>query len=308
MQRLTMLVTSDGQWVFENSAEFLEALGDPAPDYDAAQFAVKNLGFIKFQMLDDMIIEIELHPRTVKLPALLSVQERLRSCHAKLFRIKHLQSNWLSEITSSAEDAVSRLSLLCADVFVPPSAERYRAELQDFSKIFVDEESPFRPVARKWRISFGQFDDTVIPFAIKNHVFSRLMIVGVKPPAVEPVFRFIGDGFRWIGEENHLNAIGEKVANQPDKEYGTWVSEFYRGVAMSGQPRYDIVSAVLRWEDEPGKPHRLVRYERMLLPWRTTSRETLVTLSSRILTEDSSSDALSAFPDRSVAMKRARSS
>ena len=60
MKRLTMLITSDGQWVLEDSVEFLTALGDPNPDYDAASFAVKNLGFIKFQVLDSSIVEIEL--------------------------------------------------------------------------------------------------------------------------------------------------------------------------------------------------------------------------------------------------------
>ena len=71
VKRLIMLVTSDGQWVIEDSAEFLAALGDADPDYDAALFAVKNLGFIKFQILDDSVIEIELHPRNVQLPTLL---------------------------------------------------------------------------------------------------------------------------------------------------------------------------------------------------------------------------------------------
>ena len=46
-----MLVTPEGQWMLEDSTEFRAALGDPNPDYDAAQFAVKNLGFIKFKSL-----------------------------------------------------------------------------------------------------------------------------------------------------------------------------------------------------------------------------------------------------------------
>jgi len=82
-----MLVTAKGEWVFEDSAEFLAALGDSNPDYDAASFAVKNLGFIKFQILDDSIIEIELHPRNVELPALLAVQQQLLSSRVNLFRI-----------------------------------------------------------------------------------------------------------------------------------------------------------------------------------------------------------------------------
>jgi hypothetical protein len=72
-----MLVTAEGQWVIEDSAEFLAAVGDPDPDYDSTSFAVKNLGFIKFQILENSIIEIELHPQNVELPALLAVQQHL---------------------------------------------------------------------------------------------------------------------------------------------------------------------------------------------------------------------------------------
>ena len=62
MIRCTMLVTSDGEWVPEDSDDLLAAIGDPEPDYHAALFAVKNLGFIKYQVLEGSIVEIELHP------------------------------------------------------------------------------------------------------------------------------------------------------------------------------------------------------------------------------------------------------
>ena len=84
MKRLVMLVTPTGQWVIESSDEFLAALGDPAPDYDAASFAVKNLGFIRFQILDQSVIEIELHPDTVELPALLAVQQQVNASNVPL--------------------------------------------------------------------------------------------------------------------------------------------------------------------------------------------------------------------------------
>src|ERR1700724_4028572 len=96
--RLTMLVTAEGEWVLEDSAEFRAALGDPDPDYDGAAFAVKNLGFIKFQILDNSIIEIDLHPRNVEIPALLAVQQQILTSHIKLFRLKYFDVSWKSEI------------------------------------------------------------------------------------------------------------------------------------------------------------------------------------------------------------------
>src|SRR5205085_5370145 len=68
---LTMLATPDGKWVFPNSAEFFAALGDSDPDYDAIAFAVKNLGFVKFQVLEQSLTEIALQPHRLQLPALL---------------------------------------------------------------------------------------------------------------------------------------------------------------------------------------------------------------------------------------------
>ena len=52
VQRLTMLITPDGEWLSPDTPDFLAALGDPAPDYDSVAFAVKNLGFIKFQIIE----------------------------------------------------------------------------------------------------------------------------------------------------------------------------------------------------------------------------------------------------------------
>jgi hypothetical protein len=300
VKRLTMLVTSDGQWVLEDSAEFLAALGDPNPDYDAASFAVKNLGFIKFQVLDGSIVEIELHPRNVQLPALLGVQQQLLSCQVKLFRIKYFDTAWHSEIMTSVTPTISRLSELCAQEAAPPPSDRFLVEPQDYSQLFRQRENPLVFMVQKWRMSFGHFDPTVIPFAIKHQLLSRMVIVGVRPRVAEPVFRFIGDGHaNWLDTHEHLHAIGEKLENLPDKDYGGWVSEFYKSVASTGEPRYDYVTAAIQRRPDT----YVTRYERLLLPWKTPSEEVLVTLWSRGLS--SSVIAPSAPEDTdSVAVKK----
>ena len=282
VKRLTMLVTGDGEWVIENSAEFFAALGDPEPDYNASAFAVKNLGFIKFQLLDDSVIEVDLHARNTQLPALLAVQQQILSSRVKLFRIKYFETAWHSEIMISAEQAISRLSELCSPEIRPPSTERFCVEPRDYSDLLNDDEQPLRPMAQKWRMSFGHFDPSVISFAIKHQLLSGMMVVGVQPRRNDPIFRFIGDEHNWLGKSYHLIGIGEKVENQPDKEFGGWVSEYYKSVAASGQPRYDLVTALVQYQGETDRPRRTVRYERLLLPWRTPTDEVFVTLSKRV--------------------------
>ena len=299
-----MLVTSDGQWVLEDSAEFLAALGDPNPDYDAASFAVKNLGFIKFQVLDGSIVEIELHPRNVQLPALLGVQQQLLSCQVKLFRIKYFDTAWHSEIMTSVTPTISRLSELCAQEAAPPPSDRFLVEPQDYSQLFRQRENPLVFMIQKWRMSFGHFDPTVIPFAIKHQLLSRMVIVGVRPRVAEPVFRFIGDGHaNWLDTHEHLHAIGEKLENLPDKDYGGWVSEFYKSVASTGEPRYDYVTAAIQRRPDT----YVTRYERLLLPWKTPSEEVLVTLWSRGLSSSVIAPSAPEDTDSVVVKKLARS-
>lgn len=305
MQRVTMLATPDGEWVFEGSPEFHAALGDPDPDYDATLFAVKNLGFIKLEMLDNAVIEIELHPRNASLSALLAVQEQLQSARMKLFRIRHFDVAWQSEIFSSAEHTMTRLSELCAPSFIPVDSDKFFVEPQEISDLFKAEVMPLRLMAQKWRISFGHFDSSVLSFAIKHGLLSRMMVIGVRV-GQEAVFRFIGDGFKWTDASYQMKAIGERIENQPDKDYGEWVAEFYKSVAVTGQPRYDRVGANLS-QPHP-RPARAgnIYYERLLLPWKTPSGEVFVTMCSEMI-DPGSLDPKPRSPESSVARKSARS-
>src|SRR5689334_5795560 len=103
MRPITKLVTPNGIWVSPRSPEFFAALGETDPGINRVAFAVKNLGFIKLQVIKDLVIEIELHPRKLPLQALLAIQQYLLSSQVKLFRIKYLEQTWHSEISSSAE-------------------------------------------------------------------------------------------------------------------------------------------------------------------------------------------------------------
>jgi hypothetical protein len=282
VEHLTILISSEGQWVLPGTSEFLAALGDPDPDYDAVSFAVRNLGFIKFEVIRQSVVEIELHPRNVELPALLAVQQQLLSSDLRLFRIKYFDSGWHSEISSSVEATIARLSELCRPHFMPSPHERFLVEPRDFGQLFQDEDNPFRMIAQKWRVSFGHFDPNIISLAMCHDLLPRLAIVGIKPQQKDPVWRFIGDGHRWIGRNDYVHTfLGQKCADLPDKEYGEWVSSYYRSVAESGQPRYDLISTSVQYRNEPGKPWRPVCYERLLLPWKTPSDEVFVTMCSK---------------------------
>jgi hypothetical protein len=275
-----MVVTADGKWVLPDSEEFLTALGDPEPDYDALGFAIRNLGFVKFQVIDRIVTEVELHPRNVDLRALQALERLLEAAGTNLFRIKYLEDEWHSEISASAEHTMARLRELCTPVFEPPATERFRTEALDHDKLFSRalRTEGLGLMAMKWRVAFGNFDSSVLGLAGRNDLLPLTAIIGFDHSSYEtPVWRFLGEGHRWAGPEYQVNGIGDKVENIPDKEYGHWAAEFHQAVATSGQPRYDLVTASTQIAQEKGKPRRTLRYERLLLPWRTASGEVLIT-------------------------------
>src|SRR4051794_39882270 len=163
-----------------------------------------------------------------------------------------------------------------------------------------------RASSLKWRASLGHFDPSVISLAVRHELLARFAIVGVKQPAREPVWRFIGDAHKWLGTDYQYRGVGEKVQNIADKDYGAWAAEYFRSVASSGQPRYDVVTAAIQYQNEPGAPRRTVNYERLLLPWKTSSGEVLVTSCATIVSQDRGSGA--GAGDSSVSKKSSRSS
>jgi hypothetical protein len=297
LQQLTMLITAEGKWVLPDSEEFLAALGDPNPDYDAVGFAIRNLGFVKFQLLDRIVTEIELHPRNVDLRALLALENLLSEAGTNLFRIKYLDREWRSEISSSVEHTLARLRELCAPVFEPRSTDRFHAVPLDPSRLsdgYADPSEGLSLLARKWRVSFGQYDDSLISFAVEMGLIDRLMIAEVGHDKEDPTFRFLGSGFAWLGKGEQATAVGQKVRDLPDKSYGLWVAESYKAIASAGQPRYDRVTAHMHpWPDKAEKTYA-TDYERLLLPWKTARGTTFITSWSKTVDGKAPSSSLSA--------------
>lgn len=274
-----MLVTAEGKWVLPDSDEFHAALGDPEPDYDAVGFAVRNLGFVKFQVLDRLVTEIELCPRNVDLRAMLAVEKLLCEADTNLFRIRYLADEWQSEISASAEHTLERLRELCAPVFEPVLTERFRVEPQDPAVLFdtqLGRATALGRMAIKWRVAFGNFDEKVLDIASRNDLLSLMAIVELDRGDKSPVFRFIGDGHSWAHRQFKLDGLGEKVEDMPDREYGHWITEFHRSVASSGQPRLDRCTAAIEFNGDTSH-RKAVAYDRLLLPWRMPSGKLLIT-------------------------------
>lgn len=275
---MDFLITSDGDWLVAGSKEVEARIGYDDPDFDLTSFAVKNLGFIQVSWASPTNVCIRFHPDQVAPGALGGLKGRRDTFGDAGIEINWLTSSWQSRQFTDAGAALAHVEALTASATMLKS--RYRATPLDIQELGKAQAIPLKLMLQKWRVSFRRFGESVIPFAMQHGLFSRLAIVGVKQREPDPVFRFLGDGFAPLyGEAFVANAPGEKVENQPDKEYALWLRDFYRDVAQRNEPRYDVVDAVL----PQAKRGPFLRYERLLLPWETPSGEIFVTVSSHTI-------------------------
>lgn len=270
-----MLVTPDGRWVFPGSPEFFSALGDLDPDYNAEAFAIKNLGFIGFT-IHAGLIDIKLHPRVVTDAAMRSVERQVRASSARKFSISFCDESLRIEWIASAEAALARLAQLCAPEPVT-SHERFAAEKQDFS--LLAEKNKLLKLLQVWNDRRHQFDEGIISFAVQHQLLERLVIISARQQPSDLVFRFVGEGHHsWLGREHLAGVIGESCRNLPDREYGTWVTQFPEHVIRSGEPHFDHVTAIIR----KGSAAYRVHYERLMLPWEAQGRSLVTALTYRL--------------------------
>jgi hypothetical protein len=275
---MDFLITSEGDWLVAGSKEAEARIGYEDPDFDLTAFAVRNLGFVQVTWTSPTKVRVRFHPDQVASGALLGLKGRQNTFGDASIEVDWLTSSWQSKQFTDAGAAIAHVDALAsAATTLQP---RYRATPLDIQRLSHAQAVPLKLMLQKWRVSFRRFGESVIPFAMQHGLFSRLAIVGVKQREPDPVFRFLGDGFAPLyGEAFVANAPGEKVENQPDKEYALWLRDFYRDVAIRKEPRYDVVDAVL----PQAKRGPFLRYERLLLPWETPSGEIFVTVSSHTI-------------------------
>jgi hypothetical protein len=279
MQITTSMLSPEGEWLADGPA-LAAAIGCTDADFNVAAFAVRNLGYIRFEAIENILLEIQFHPIHVTRRAIAAAQERIAAAPPGIFRLRHLEEEWQTDLLMSPRQAALRLEELCRRAATPLPHERFIAHDLGPDRLLLDgtEGNP-RPLLQKWRTSFHRFDETVIPFAVKRGIASTTMLIGLKRGVPDPVFQYIGDAFWGFGRDFHLRAIGEKVQHQPDPSYGEWVVQFYREAAASWLPRYDYVEASI----ENSERGRLYRYERLILPWSTPSGDAVLTVSSRFV-------------------------
>lgn len=268
MVQMDLLIDQAGQVWLNGSTALRHRLGTPSPDVDLAGFVVRNMGFVRVRYREGTV-RLTLRAGYIEYPTLEGVVRLVLGESWQRLVIEHADRMPSFEIYGQVEEAVARLKDLSApSAALTPRDNFFNQELS-LDRLNEGGQESLRALLRLWRGKRGELAPekilNLMPDSLKPRVtLTRMTAAGL--PRNRALVEHIGAGFRVFDACWALNAVGRDLEEQPDPAYGARSARAYHEVADLGQPRLELVDAVI---DVPGRSVRRSRYDRLMLPFRS---------------------------------------
>ena len=273
----TLFIAPEGDILVPGTPAFYERIGYRNPDFDLGDYAVRNMGFVAISRVAPTRLRVRFRPTLLTGLAFEGVCGYLAKGQADDVEINYLGEEWITERWPNDPAVLQRLGELCTQPGVKRSGTPFDIKPLEIADATRDYSNPLKPLFQKWRSSFGTFDQTTMSFLARFGFLPRLVVIDAPSANDTPRFQFIGSALRVYDEETMVRLIGQPVDQQPDKKFGEWVSAQYRAMLDTCQPRLDSLQVAVQ-QSGPDK-HR-IGYDRLMLPWRSSTGATLITVSS----------------------------
>ena len=268
-------------WTYP-APELGEAIGYPNPDFDAWSYAVRNLGAVEITVEPEETV-VSMRSASAHAEAVSGAEKFLATLDGGPVRLRYEIGAWVEETCESPQDAIGRMARALADAgesrrMAFAAKGRSLNALSEFrlNRIETPEER-LSLLFKKWRLAQGRFDADMASFMVRFGLLDRTAVVSESNNDGSLVFEHWGTGFKAydsVDKSWSFAAPGLPISNQPDPEYGRWIDRAYRGVLERSEPRFDYVDAVI--QASKAEPYRS-RYDRLLLPWRSSEGRRVLT-------------------------------
>ncbi|HEV2676472.1 MAG TPA: hypothetical protein VGV37_18235 [Aliidongia sp.] len=267
--QMDLLIDHAGHPWLNGSSALRHRLGRPSPDVDMAGFVVRDLGFARLR-LGQGKIRLTIRAGRLEFPTLEAVVRFLLKESWRRLVIEHSEPIPRFEIFGEVEEAVARLK----DLSVPSAAlargNPYSSQELSLDRLGQSGQESLQALLHLWRARRGQLAPNQIIGLTPASLKPRITLARMRPSdganGSRALVEHIGPEYRAFDACWALNAIGRDLEDQPDPVYGAQSARGYHEVAALGQPRLELVDAVI---DVPGRPVKRSRYDRLMLPWRS---------------------------------------
>ena len=269
-----VMLDENGRVLSAHSREFQEALGVIVPDFDMAEYAVRNFGWIEVK-IEEGHLSVRLSPRVAQSRALDAVYDLLTtSPGGGVHLILRLGDDWVSETQESGGEAADRINQLVSQAHLRRSA-RFLAAQQPISVLFRDRKSALLDTLhRTLQLHGKETAEACSRFAEEDPAGLTSILVGRKESSGRKwPLRHLGRGIRFYSAEDRERLIGTDVRDSADRDYGEWCAQRYERAVASGDPLLEDVRAVVYRRNEP--PFE-TSYRRLYVPLGESSGEPIV--------------------------------
>jgi hypothetical protein len=267
------LIDDSGETWAAGSADLRQRLGFGRSEFDLVGYAVRTLGFALVRQRGRSI-HLSLHPALVTPATLGTLFYLLAEAMPERLLLSYLQRTWQHEVLRSAHEAMLRLEDL---VYATPTWRPRSTYVVQRHPLTPRKHSALQslgPLLAIWHVTGGLWTDRLRDLLTTLNLLERAVVLHNPTGGDRLVFDYRGASFSFYPPSWNRLAIGRDLEDQPDRDYGLRTAHSYRGALGDGQPRFEAVDAVIR---APGQDTRRSRYDRLILPWRTSDNERFLT-------------------------------
>jgi hypothetical protein len=246
-------------WGDPRLSRYLQSSLDPSVLWP---FCIRHLGFIELQHRANWM-RVRLDPTTVSSTAVTAVLYWIFDNPAQKAVISSWNGGWADKIVGGPQELINFLLKIDAVSAEPQGTwfDRRRVE-----PITLRANDPLRALFATWRSTALGSDDDVAELC--NRLFRGTFTIVNRTSDFHHVITKQGQGYRIYNQGYMKSAVGTRIEDDPNAQYGRWVAQGLRDAIGHQRPIIEDVNATLVGPDG----RRRVSYRRILVPF--TSSET----------------------------------
>lgn len=248
--------------------EYSAAMATPA----FCTYAVKNLGFSRVvHRLQGT--HVWFRPRVIAQPALAGTLSELIEHSPRRILLYWFDRSWQLELLSNPGSAVTRI-LALTELEHCRRDKRFRREPIDPHAL--PSSHPLAAIRAAWTAVSGQSSRNEIEQVLCQLGTERYALVTHDLATDELRLMSYGPGYEAIAKRWVNRSEGERLEDQADHAYGSWISTSYRGVAQSGVPALDAIDVKVEWPETGSQSYH---YLRLLVPFTSGNQQIILSAS-----------------------------
>ena len=272
----SLVINDKGEIESASSWALRKALDASIGGLEFRDFVVRNLGYIAITEMSGSI-RLQLRPKVVSAVAFGAAMYWLADCNAaRIVIARHDDAAWHDEIFGDRDSAIARL----IDLVASGQSQRKKDFLRrkrDLRKL--PDNCPLKALLTRWSEVTGQYSKERMSRILREALSDKYFLVEGHPMAPQLVIREIGKGYPSLDPRWLSRAVGARVEDQPDYEYGRWVADAYRDALELNTPVLEDLDVLM---DTPRLGRQRLTYRRIILPFELASGSTALLGSSVI--------------------------